>query len=184
MIHGLEDLITDEDETGVKKNLREALAATETHILSASKELKDMVVESGSMAESLFERVDTGYKELETEIKGLANVEQVLLDTADSVMDTKRKIEFGVQQIIFKVTELVAISGGEMDDNLAAKFESITRTILSNQTQALATLTIKVPAPAPPSPPPTRWRRRSGRCGGRWASCTASSATPSASWRR
>ena len=37
------------------------------------------------------------------EIKGLANVEQVLLDTADSVMDTKRKIEFGVQQIIFKV---------------------------------------------------------------------------------
>merc|ERR1711990_1042023 len=59
-------------------------------------------VESGSMAESLFERVDNGYKELENEIKGLANVEQVLLDTADSVMDTKRKIEFGVQQIIFK----------------------------------------------------------------------------------
>lgn len=144
MINGLEDLLTDEDETGSKKNLREALEATETHILSASRELKDMVVESGSMAESLFERVDSGYKELETEIKGLANVEQVLLDTADSVMDTKRKIEFGVQQIIFKVTELVAISGGEMDDNLAAKFESITRTILSNQTQALTALTVKV----------------------------------------
>ena len=30
-------------------------------------------------------------------------MEQVLLDTADSVMDTKRKVEFGVQQIIFKV---------------------------------------------------------------------------------
>ena len=40
---------------------------------------------------------------IQEEIKGLANVEQVLLDTADSVMDTKRKIEFGVQQIIFKV---------------------------------------------------------------------------------
>ena len=38
------------------------------------------------------------------EIKGLAKVEQVLLDTADSVMDTKRKIEFGVQQIVFKVS--------------------------------------------------------------------------------
>merc|ERR1712209_223513 len=70
--------------------------------------------------------------------------EQVLLDTADSVMDTKRKIEFGVQQIIFKVTELVEVSGGEMDDNLAAKFEAITRTILSNQTQALTNLTMKV----------------------------------------
>ena len=144
MIDGLGNLLTDVDETGTRRNLREALDATETHILTASRELKDMVVESGSMAESLFERVDNGYKELENEIKGLANVEQVLLDTADSVMDTKRKIEFGVQQIIFKVTELVEVSGGEMDDNLAAKFEAITRTILSNQTQALTNLTMKV----------------------------------------
>ena len=40
---------------------------------------------------------------VQDEIKGLSNVEKVLLDTADSVMETKRKIEFGVQQIIFKV---------------------------------------------------------------------------------
>ena len=103
MFKGVESLLGDEEDVGGKKSLRKALESTETNILSASKELKDIVVESGSMAESLFERVDTGYKELEDEIKGLANVEKVLLDTADSVMDTKRKIEFGVQQIIFKV---------------------------------------------------------------------------------
>merc|ERR1712079_433760 len=145
MFKDVETLLGEEDDevTG-KKSLRKALESTETNILTASKELKDIVVESGSMAESLFERVDTGYKELEDEIKGLANVEKVLLDTADSVMDTKRKIEFGVQQIIFKVSELIELSGGEMDDNLAAKFESITRTILSNQTDALNTLTTKV----------------------------------------
>ena len=39
----------------------------------------------------------------QSEIKGLAKVEKVLLDTADSVMDTKRKIEFGVKNIAFKV---------------------------------------------------------------------------------
>merc|ERR1719499_2674075 len=145
MFKDVETLLGEEDDevTG-KKSLRKALESTETNILTASKELKDIVVESGSMAESLFERVDTGYKELEDEIKGLANVEKVLLDTADSVMDTKRKIEFGVQQIIFKVSELIELSGGQMDDNLAAKFESITRTILSNQTDALNTLTSKV----------------------------------------
>ena len=43
-----------------------------------------------------------------------------------------------------KVSELIELSGGEMDDNLAEKFESITRTILSNQTQALTNLTTKV----------------------------------------
>merc|ERR1711983_99187 len=144
MFKDVESLLGDDDEVAGKKSLRKALESTETNILSSSNELRDIIVESGSMAESLFERVDTGYKELEEEIKGLSNAEKVLLDTADAVMDTKRKIEFGVQQIIFKVSELIELSGGEMDDNLAAKFETITRTILSNQTDALNTLTSKV----------------------------------------
>merc|ERR550519_2261367 len=137
-------LMDDSNATDSPIGLRKVLKSSEANVLTASNELKNIVIESGSMAESLFERVDSGYQELEDEIKGLANVEQVLLDTADSVMDTKRKIEFGVQQIIFKVSELIELSGGEMDDSLAAKFETITRTILSNQTDALNTLTSKV----------------------------------------
>ena len=96
--------------------------------MGASKELKEIVIESGHMAESLFERVNTGYDELtvsriftkkkytsfvkntekkmflQQEIKGLSNLEKVLLETADSVMDTRKKLEFGVQQIMFKVS--------------------------------------------------------------------------------
>merc|ERR1719225_1318512 len=144
MFKGVEAILGDEDEVGGKKSLRNTIVSTEKHIMDATKDLKDIIVESGSMAETLFERVDEGYNKLEDEIKGLANVEQVLLDTADPVMDTKRKIEFGVQQIIYKVSELIELSGGQMDDNLAAKFETITRTILSNQTDALNTLTSKV----------------------------------------
>ena len=41
---------------------------------------------------------------LQQEIKGLSNLEKVLLETADSVMDTRKKLEFGVQQIMFKVS--------------------------------------------------------------------------------
>merc|ERR1712215_544578 len=134
----------DESNDTDSKSLTKAMKSTEENILKASTELRDIVIKSGHMAESLFERVDSGYKELEEEIKGLSNVEQVLLNTADSVMDTKRKIELGVQQIIFKVSELIELSGGQMDDTLAAKFESITRTILSNQTEALTPLTSKV----------------------------------------
>ena len=56
----------DDDSSGQgRQSLRKVLASTEQNILAASTELKDMVVESSSMAESLFERVDTGYKELE-----------------------------------------------------------------------------------------------------------------------
>ncbi len=47
------------------------------------------------------------FKIFQAEIKGLSNVEKVLLETADGVMETKRKLEFGVQQIIFKVTKII-----------------------------------------------------------------------------
>jgi len=142
----VESLLVDDSgsEDGNNKSLANVLRSTESNILGASKELKEIVIESGHMAESLFERVNDGYHELTEEIKGLSNVEKVLLDTADSVMDTKKKLEFGVQQIIFKVGELVEVSGGQMDDQMADKFEDITRTILSNQTEALANLTKKV----------------------------------------
>jgi hypothetical protein len=43
----------------------------------------------------------------QAEIKGVANVEKVLLETADSVTEVKRKLEFGIQQIIFKVKQLL-----------------------------------------------------------------------------
>ena len=49
---------------------------------------------------------------LQDELKGLSKVEKVLLDTADSVMDTKKKIEFGVKQIMYKIGELVKLRCG------------------------------------------------------------------------
>ena len=49
-----------------------------------------------------------------------------------------------VCEINFQVEELVQSSGGEMDEQLKNQFEDITRTILSNQTEALSNLTKKV----------------------------------------
>lgn len=127
-----------------KKSIAKALKEAEKNILGASNELKEAVKESGDTAQNLFDRVDNGYSEITKEIKGLGKVEKVLLDTADSVMDTKRKIEFGVQQIVFKIGELVKLSGGSVDEKLEGQFKDITRTILENQNEALGNLTSKV----------------------------------------
>eukprot|EP00095_Tigriopus_kingsejongensis_P005181 maker-scaffold237_size242172-snap-gene-1.33 protein:Tk05181 transcript:maker-scaffold237_size242172-snap-gene-1.33-mRNA-1 annotation:"paramyosin " len=144
-LDGVEALLVDTDEEkNETRSLAKVLKDTEFNILGASNTLKDIVIESGHMAESLFERVNDGYKELTDEIKGLANVEQVLLDTADSVMDTKRKVEFGVQQIIFKVGELVKMSGGAIDEQMKDQFADVTKAILTNQNEALGNLTQKV----------------------------------------
>ena len=62
-------LIDDSEESGSEgsagnRSLAKVLRSTESNILGASRELKDIVIESGHMAESLFERVNDGYTEL------------------------------------------------------------------------------------------------------------------------
>jgi len=144
----VEKLLVDEDnstdEEAGKRSLAKVLRLAENNILTSSNELKEIVIESGHMAESLMESVNDGYQSLTEELKGLSKVEKVLLDTADSVIDTKKKIEFGVKQIMYKIGELVKLSGGKMDDDLKAQFEDITRTILDNQNKAMGNLTSKV----------------------------------------
>lgn len=62
------------------------------------------------------------------------------MDTADSVMDTNRKVEHGVQRIIYKVGDLVKLIDAQLKD----QFSDTTQIILSNQTEALSNLARKV----------------------------------------
>ena len=56
------------------------LKATEASILGAAAELKEIVVESGNMAESLFERVNDGYKDLTVSVQMGAGVSPIWLE--------------------------------------------------------------------------------------------------------
>ncbi|CAB4057695.1 unnamed protein product [Lepeophtheirus salmonis] len=78
------------------------------------------------------------------EIKGISNVEKILLDSADGVIDTKRKLEFGIRQIIFKVSELADILSRKIDVNISEKIDRATQRIFENQNAAMGNLTKKV----------------------------------------
>lgn len=60
----MESLLTDDGNEGSNQSLAKVLKSTEANILESSKELKEIVIESGHMAESLFESVSDGYSEL------------------------------------------------------------------------------------------------------------------------
>ena len=49
---------------GHKRSLAKVLKSAEANILSSSNELKEIVIESGHMAESLMESVNDGYASL------------------------------------------------------------------------------------------------------------------------
>ena len=102
------------------------------------------VEESGQMAETLADRVDKGYAVLAKEIHGLHKVEQVLLDTADSVLDTKRRLEFAVQQILLELGESIKRQTGDLNTTLSQNINDVTFSVIANQTQSLTNMTTKL----------------------------------------
>ncbi len=51
--------------------------------------------------------VAKSYEALSKELSALAGVERVLVQTGDNVIDAKRRVEYGVHQILMEVGNLI-----------------------------------------------------------------------------
>lgn len=91
----------------IKKNLNE----THEDLLKNINEISDVTV-------TLVDRFATNYGKIERDIQALSKVDQVMVQTADSVLDTKRRLEYGVHQILAEI-------GKKMKENSKAIDEAI-----------------------------------------------------------
>lgn len=126
-------------------------AALEGTITALGRELQDensnimdVLDDRASQTENLQHTVLENYSELSSQINSLKKVEQVMIHTADSVLDTKRSIEFGIQQIILELGEIVKSSGSTINSTLSDQISNISFAILKNQTSALTNMTAKM----------------------------------------
>lgn len=70
-------------------------------------ELVKTINQMGDMTETLTVSFGKSYEELLKEIQTLGRVEQLMMQTADGVLDTKRRVEYGVHKIVLEVGELI-----------------------------------------------------------------------------
>lgn len=131
--------------------VRDSAATVAETVSNMSDELKqdtsnimDILDDRASQTENLQHTVLENYSELSAEISSLKSVEQVMINTADSVLDTKRSIEFGIQQIILELGEIVKNSGSTINSTLSDQISNISFAILKNQTSALTNMTAKM----------------------------------------
>jgi len=96
-----EDLIAQNDRNSQMLSMKvdEKVAG----LVAGQEDLMRVTTEVESLSENYHSSVSKSYEQLLGEIKGLAKVEQVMIQTADNVMDTKRRIEYGVHQILLEV---------------------------------------------------------------------------------
>lgn len=107
-------------------------------------EIMRAITEASQASEAMTNGVTASYEQLRGEVQALAKVEQVLIQTADNVMDTKRRIEYGVHQILLEVGDLVKAQAKDLNTTFNVRFDNISATILDNQSGALANLSSKI----------------------------------------
>lgn len=143
---GLGRLTTDV-QTALRDNsdaLSEIVSDMASEIKIETSNIIDTLDDSASQAETLQNTVLENYSELSKQITSLKKVERVMINTADAVLDTKRSIEFGIQQIILELGEIVKSSGSTINSTLSDQINNISFAILKNQTSALTNMTAKM----------------------------------------
>ncbi|MCL4140382.1 UNVERIFIED_CONTAM: hypothetical protein GTU68_038414 [Idotea baltica] len=109
-----------------------------------SENILNALDDSAAMSENMQYSLTQNFDDLTKDIRGLKKVEQVMLSTADAVLDTKRSIEFGIQQVILELSDAVKNSGKTIDSTLSDHISNISFAILKNQTSALTNMTSKM----------------------------------------
>lgn len=107
-------------------------------------EILKTITDTGVIAEGVYGDITRSYEELLKEVRRSGEVESVLIQTADNVMDTKRRIEYGVHQILLEVGDLVKLHAKELNATVNRRFDNLSSTIVDNQTGALTNLTSKI----------------------------------------
>lgn len=103
-----------------------------------------VVTNSLSTNEVLYTNLQNSYNNLSKEIEALSKIDVLLIQTADNVLDTKRRIEYGTQQILSEVGELIKLSAKDTNDTVNKHFDMISAKILENQNEALRNLSVKI----------------------------------------
>ncbi|KAJ1521144.1 hypothetical protein ONE63_002839 [Megalurothrips usitatus] len=88
--------------------------------------------------------VAKSYEALSKELGALSSVERVLVQTGDNVIDAKRRVEYGVHQILLEVGSLIKQQSTDLNETLNSRFDVISGDILSHQTENLGNLSAKI----------------------------------------
>lgn len=131
---------------------------TKHAIVDAVKELSDRLdngeqkreatvaklLEAVESAKVFQDDVRNSFRVVSDELKSLSDVEKVLVQTADSVLDTKRRIEYSAHQILMEVTAVVNDRSKELNESVSSGLNVAVRTLLDAQSAGMANLSVKI----------------------------------------
>lgn len=77
--------------------------------------------ESTTASESFYATFDKENEVLKEEIANLSKLEKVMVQTGENVLDVKRRVEFGVHQILLEVNDLIKENSDKLGGNISKR---------------------------------------------------------------
>ncbi|XP_050300192.1 structural maintenance of chromosomes protein 4 [Anthonomus grandis grandis] len=129
---------------GPLENLEGALKEVRAEAAKNHDVVKASVNELTDITSHLTEQFSSNYENIRTEIQNIAKLEHVIIQTGDSVMDTKRRVEYGVHQILSELEKQMKAGSLEINQGINERFEAFELSILDEEYGALHNLTSKI----------------------------------------
>ncbi|KAL3273943.1 hypothetical protein HHI36_015366 [Cryptolaemus montrouzieri] len=115
-----------------------------TKITKDHEEIKTSIVELGNMTEGLGADFGKNYEEMKSDLQSIKKVDEVMVQTADNVLDTKRRLEYGVHQILGEMGQLMKSATKDIANTISDRFDVFELSVLDDENGALANLTHKI----------------------------------------
>ncbi|CAG9773133.1 unnamed protein product [Ceutorhynchus assimilis] len=125
-------------------NFERELQEIKNVTLKNHEEVKSSFNELTEISSHLTESFATNYAKIINEVQSLGKMEQSIMQTADSVLDTRRRVEYGVHQIIAEIEKQIKAASGDISQGINDRFESFEMSILDEEYGALHNLTSKI----------------------------------------
>ncbi|KAK9307505.1 hypothetical protein QLX08_002137 [Tetragonisca angustula] len=136
-LHNETQTLLQETRYALKDIVTRGVNDIENKLMENNNETKDTI---GALRMDLANNAEHVNQELNDLEKG----QSVIVSMADHVLDTKRRVEYGVHQILLEVGDLVKAQGTNINNTLNQRFDGISNDIMDNQNGALANLTTKM----------------------------------------
>ncbi|CAK9823881.1 hypothetical protein ANTRET_LOCUS2134 [Anthophora retusa] len=136
-LHNETQTLLQETEHTLKESFTKGINVIENKLVETKNETEDTI---GALRMDLAKNAEHMNQELNDLEKG----QSVMVSMADHVLDTKKRVEYGVHQILLEVGDLVNAQGMNINNTLNQRFDGISNDIMDNQNGALANLTTKM----------------------------------------
>ncbi|XP_047359331.1 uncharacterized protein LOC124952860 isoform X2 [Vespa velutina] len=136
-LHNETELLLQETKHTIKDIIIKESIDIQNKIMKSKEESKDTV-------EALRMAMADNSNHVSKELHDLSKGQLLMVSMADHVLDTKKRVEYGVHQILLEVGDLVKAQSKNINNTINTRFDGISNDIMDNQNGALANLTTKM----------------------------------------